>query len=126
MEMNGLLLLLAETNVAVEWEELARIIGGLTENYQADVLEVAVPDEKGWNVVEAILTCVKKGVDHLIVVPLVGAEAFSQQEVEAWIQEEASGFRGMTVQFGEAVNLAHHSIGSRNCANAEQAEEETE
>lgn len=105
MGMDGILLLLTESDNTYEMDDLLQMAGQLKPDKPTEVIEMAVLDDSGQNISDAVLSCVKKGVDHLIVVPFVREEVFPLLEIEELVREEALSFRGMTVQFAEPVKV---------------------
>lgn len=70
-----------------------------------EVVEVAFLDLTAPDIPAAVLTCVKKGVTILNVIPYFLSDGILLRKAESIVREEVSNFRGMTMRFAEPVGF---------------------
>ncbi|MFC4766857.1 sirohydrochlorin chelatase [Effusibacillus consociatus] len=70
-----------------------------------EVVEVAFLDLCPPDIPTGVLSCVKKGVTDLTVIPYFLSDGFLMRKAERIVKQEVEDYRGMTMRFGDPIGF---------------------
>ncbi|BCJ87205.1 sirohydrochlorin chelatase [Effusibacillus dendaii] len=101
--MDGILLVGHGSLMAHANDSLYEMAEEMKRRKSIDVVEVAFLDQCEPDIPTAILTCVKKGVTRLHMVPYFLSKGYLMRKAVRIAKEEEANFRGMTIRVSEPV-----------------------
>ncbi|WP_018130938.1 sirohydrochlorin chelatase [Effusibacillus pohliae] len=109
--MQGILLIGHGSSVAEANRGLHRLAEEIRRRREIGVVEVAFLNLCPPDIPTAVLTCVKKGVTHLNVIPYFLTDGVLLRKAERIVREEVENFRGMTMSFGRPIGVDRRIVG---------------